>query len=159
MKIVIDCDANGTALKQVITGFLREKGIDCRDLEYLAFHPDHDYPDVAFNLALKIRAGEYDRGILICGTGLGMAMCANKVKGVYAGTCHDAYSAERLAKSNDAQVLCLGAQVVGPEAAKMIVGAWMVSQFQGGRSLPKVRRIRELEAESFSYFAALPAGG
>jgi ribose 5-phosphate isomerase B len=76
-----------------------------------------------------------------------MAMCANKVSGIFAGTCHDVYSAERLAKSNDAQILTLGAQVVGPELAKAIVQAWVNSTFQGGRSAPKVARMRELEQE------------
>ena len=70
----------------------------------------------------------------MCGTGLGMAMIANKVEGVFAGTCHDVYSAERLKKSNDAQVLTMGARVIGPELAKMIVDAWLRSEFQGGGS-------------------------
>ncbi len=104
-----------------------------------------DYPDVGFNLARRVGNKEFDRGILICGTGLGMAMIANKVEGVYAGVCHDVYSAERLSKSNDAQILTLGARVVGPELAKSVVSAWMDSQFQGGNSAPKVSRMRELE--------------
>ena len=101
------------------------------------------------HLAQEIQKRRYDRGILICGTGLGMAMIANKVEGVFAGTCHDVYSAERLKKSNDAQVLTLGARVIGPELAKMVVDAWLDSEFQGGGSLPKVDRMRELEKESF----------
>jgi ribose 5-phosphate isomerase B len=83
--------------------------------------------------------------VLICGTGLGMAMVANKVEGIFAGVCHDVYSAERLRKSNDAQILTLGARVVGPELAKTIVSAWLKSEFEAGRSLPKVERMRELE--------------
>ena len=78
-----------------------------------------------------------------------MAMIANKVQGVYAGVCHDVFSAERLRKSNDAQVLTMGARVIGPELAKTIVSAWLKSEFQGGGSQPKVDQMRELERKSF----------
>ena len=150
MKVAIDADENGLELKKALIDLLKEKGVDFVDLDYLKTHDKGDYPDVAFNLAKGIQKKQFDRGILICGTGLGMAICANKVKGVYAGNCTDVYAAERLKKSNDAQVLTLGAQVVGVESAKVIVGAWLSAEFQGGRSLPKVARIRELEANSFS---------
>ena len=119
-------------------------------MKYIDSYPDQHYPDVAYHLAKKIQAGQYDRGILICGTGLGMAIAANKVKGVYAGSCNDVYCAERLQKSNNAQILTLGAQVTGPESAKIIVSAWLGSEFQGGRSLVKVTRIQEIEEEIFS---------
>ncbi len=148
MKIAIDADEFGLSLKRVILELLTEKGVSFEDLAYLSSH-QADYPDVALHLALQIRQGGFDRGILICGTGLGMAMVANKVRGIFAGTCHDVYTAERLRKSNDAQILCLGAQVVGPEAAKTIVSAWLASEFQGGRSARKVTRIREIEDEQF----------
>ena len=150
MRVVIDADGNGAAMKRVLADALREQGVDCTDLDYLASHPEGDYPDVACHLATKIQQKQYDRGILICGTGLGMAMCANKVRGVFAGTCHDVYSAERLSKSNDAQILTLGALVVGVELAKAIVSAFVHSEFQGGRSTPKVQRMRQLEIESFA---------
>ncbi len=96
-----------------------------------------------------MQAGLYDRGILICGTGLGMAMIANKVEGVFAGTCHDVFSAERLKKSNDANVLTMGARVIGPELAKMIVDAWLNSEFAGGGSTAKVDQLKTLEHQSF----------
>ena len=99
---------------------------------------------VLVSLSLRV-VKEYDRGVLICGTGLGMCMIANKVEGVYAGVCHDVYSAERLRKSNDAQVITMGARVVGPELAKSVLAAWLKSEFEAGRSLPKVQRMRELE--------------
>jgi ribose 5-phosphate isomerase B len=104
-----------------------------------------DYPDVGYALARRIANKEFDRGVLICGTGLGMAMIANKVEGIYAGVCHDVYSAERLRKSNDAQILTMGARVVGPELARVIATAWVRSEFEPGRSGPKVARMRELE--------------
>ena len=149
MKIVIDADDVALGLKKVIVEHLLDRGIDVEDLDLLAIRPDASYPDVAFNLARKVRAEKLDRGILICGTGLGMAMMANKVEGVFAGTCHDIYSAERLRASNNAQVLTMGARVVGEELAKTIVDAWLKAEYEGGRSAPKVDKMRELEKESF----------
>src|SRR5690606_2736485 len=86
-----------------------------------------DYPDVAEEVANAIVRGECERGILLCGTGLGMAIAANKVPGIRAATCHDVYSAERAQKSNNAQILTLGARVIGPELAKKVVSAWLES--------------------------------
>ena len=148
IRVAIDCDDAAVELKKEIVRHLREKGIDVTDLDALG-KGKADYPEIGFALARRIQAGEYDRGILMCGTGLGMAMIANKVEGVYAGTAHDTYSAERLRKSNDAQVLTMGARVIGPELAKSIVDAWLPSDFQGGRSQPKVDKMRELERKSF----------
>ena len=148
MKIAIDCDSAAVELKRILLEHLREKGTEAADLDYLKDH-DGYYPDVAFNLAERIRAGDFDRGILLCGTGLGMAMCACKVRGVFAGTCHDVYSAERLRKSNDAQIITMGARVAGPELAKKIIDAWLKSEFAGGGSTVKVERMRELEKRSF----------
>ena len=146
--MAIDCDDAAIELKKEIVRHLREKGVDVTDLDALG-RGKADYPEIGFALARRIQSGEYDRGILMCGTGLGMAMIANKVEGVYAGTAHDTYSAERLRKSNDAQVLTMGARVIGPELAKSIVDAWLPSDFQGGRSQPKVDKMRELERKSF----------
>jgi len=148
MKIAIDADVNGGELKKILCEFLKEKKVDFEDLAYLD-SDSCDYPDVAFNLARAVQKGDFDRGILICGTGLGMAMCANKVRGVFAGVCHDVYSAERLRKSNDAQIITLGSLVIGPQAAVTVIDAWLDSEFQGGRSQPKVKRMRQLEAESY----------
>ena len=136
-------------MKKTIASHLEKKGVEVTDLDYLGSHPGAYYPEIGYNLALKIQDGSFQRGILICGTGLGMAMIANKVRGVYAGVCHDVFSAERLRKSNDAQVLTMGARVIGPELAKTIVSAWLESEFQGGGSQPKVDQMRELERKSF----------
>ena len=144
MKVAIDCDECGSDLKKVILAHIRDLNIDVEDLNFIGSRKA-DYPDVGYNLAKRVASKEFDRGILICGTGLGMAMIANKVEGVFAGVCHDVYSAERLSKSNDAQVLTMGARVIGSELAKTIVSAWMNSEFQGGGSAPKVARMRELE--------------
>jgi ribose 5-phosphate isomerase B len=144
MRIAIDSDDAGTELKRVISEHLRSLGADVEDLDLLK-SSKVDYPDIGYNLARRVGDKEFDRGVLICGTGLGMAMVANKVEGIFAGACHDVYSAERLRKSNDAQILTLGARVVGSELAKTIVSAWLKSEFEAGRSLPKVERMRELE--------------
>ncbi len=149
MQVAFDCDDAGLPLKQVILEELEDLGIDAVDLNLLA-QRKVDYPDIGHNLAKRVAAKEFERGILVCGTGLGMAMVANKVEGVFAGTCHDVYSAERLCKSNAAQVLTLGARVIGPELARTIVSAWINSRFEGGRSLPKVERMRELERREFA---------
>lgn len=155
MKIAIDADSAGMHLKRIIFKYLREMKADVTDLDYMAGRTDPvDYPDIAFNLARKIQDKTYDRGILICGTGLGMAMCACKVPGVYAGTCHDVYSAERMCKSNDAQIITMGERVIGPELAKTIIRAWLAAKFSGGASLKKVARMREMEKELF-----VPAAG
>ncbi len=148
MRVAIDCDDAAVELKKVIVKHLRDKGVDVTDLDYLA-RQKADYPEIGYALARAIQAGQFDRGILMCGTGLGMAMIANKVEGVYAGTAHDTYSAERLRKSNDAQVLTMGARVIGPALAKSLVDAWLPSEFQGGGSQPKVDKMRELEKKSF----------
>jgi len=144
MRIAIDSDDAGMELKRVISEHLRSLGADVEDLDLLK-SSKVDYPDIGYNLARRVGDKEFDRGVLICGTGLGMAMVANKVEGIFAGACHDVYSAERLRKSNDAQILALGARVVGSELAKTIVSAWLKSEFEAGRSLPKVERMRELE--------------
>ena len=148
LKILIDADDAAYDMKDEIIAHLLAKGYEVSDLAYMKTH-DTTYPAVAFNLAKQIQQGAAPRGILICGTGLGMAMMANKVEGVFAGTCHDVYSAERLKKSNDANVLTFGARVIGVELAKMIVDAWLASEFAGGGSTPKVELMRKLEKEAF----------
>ena len=147
-RLVIGADDAGLGLKTVITGFLDERGVayddvgvDTLDATALGI----DYPDVAETVATGIRDGRYDRGILICGTGIGMAITANKVPGVRAALAHDVYSAQRARRSNDAQVLTMGARVIGPEAAKTVVEAWLESEFDGGGSTRKVAKIVDLE--------------
>lgn len=150
MKIAIDCDDAAVNLKKVLVDHLKSKNIDVTDLDYSGSKEDALYPEIGYNLAIQIKEKKYERGILICGTGLGMSMIANKVESVYAGVCHDVFSAERLRKSNDAQIITMGERVIGPELAKTIVDAWLVSEFQGGGSQPKVDQMHELEQQSFN---------
>jgi ribose 5-phosphate isomerase B len=144
MRVAVDSDDAGIELKRIVVEHLHSLGAEVEDLNLLAGRKV-DYPDIGYTLALRVARKEFDRGVLICGTGLGMAMIANKVEGIYAGVCHDVYSAERLCKSNDAQIITLGARVIGSELAKTILSAWLHSEFEAGRSGPKVARMRELE--------------
>ena len=144
MAIAIGCDEAAFELKQVLKQMLVERGMQVDDFG------THDtkpvlYPDIAFAAAQSIVDGRNDRAVLLCGTGIGMAISANKVPGIRAAQCHDTYSAERARKSNDAQVITMGARVIGPELAKSILDAWLASEFEPARSGPKVARILEFE--------------
>ena len=148
MKIAIGCDEAGCGLKHIIIDLLQKEGIEvtdegCRDDEVVL------YPNIAERVANIVADGEADRGILICGTGIGMAMAANKVKGIRAAVCHHPFSTERSRKSNDAQIMCMGARVIGPELAKMLVKLWLTCDFAGGGSAPKVEAINQMEEKHF----------
>jgi ribose 5-phosphate isomerase B len=145
MHILIGSDHIGYSLKENLKEYLVESGYEVVDLGCKDATTPVDYPDVATELAERIAAGETDRGILICGTGIGMAITANKVPGVRAACCHDPYSAERARKSNDAQVITMGAQIVAPTLARLLIDHWLASEFTGGRSTPKVDKIKKLD--------------
>lgn len=142
--VAMGCDEAGFALKNIIAEHLKDMGVEVVDYGCHSTDPV-DYPDVAEKLARDIAAHKSDRGVLICGTGIGMAIAANKVPGVYAAQAHDTFSAERARKSNNAQVITLGARVIGPELAKQIITAWMNSEFAGGGSARKVEKICKIE--------------
>jgi len=144
--IVVGSDDAGAPLRRRVADHLRASGRDVIDIGI-----DDDakaYPSIALEASRRVADGASDRAILCCGTGLGMAIVANKVPGVYAVTCHDTYSARRARMSNNAQVLTLGARVIGPEAALEVVDAWMESEFAGGRSAPKLAEIAAIEERS-----------
>jgi len=144
MRVAIGADDAAYDLKEILKLHLAAKGVEVVD--YGAFDKSPSlYPDIAVKVAEAIAEGKHERGILLCGTGLGMAITANKVPGIRAATCHDTYSAERARKSNDAQILTMGARVIGPELAKTIVDAWLKSEFEGGGSMRKVQLIAEYE--------------
>ena len=146
MSIAIGCDEAAFELKEIIKSYLKQQGAEVED--YGVYNTDPVlYPDVAVKVAKAVAGNKHDRGVLICGTGIGMAISANKVPGIRAAQAHDTYSAERARKSNDAQILTMGARVVGPELAKSIVQAWLESEFQGGGSQPKVDLIMQYERE------------
>ncbi|MCS6936694.1 MAG: ribose 5-phosphate isomerase B [Candidatus Bipolaricaulota bacterium] len=145
MKIAIGCDHNGLALKEALLKSALQ-GHSVRD--FGVFGPESvDYPDIAFMVAQAVASGDCERGILICGTGIGMAIAANKVKGVRAAACSDVYSAKMSRRDNDANVLCLGGRVVGPGLAAELVTTWLNESFEGGRHQRRVEKIRQREEE------------
>ncbi|MBW1666589.1 MAG: RpiB/LacA/LacB family sugar-phosphate isomerase [Deltaproteobacteria bacterium] len=139
-KIAIGCDPNAAELKEIIKKHLTDLGHEWEDYG----SEDPIYANVAIKVAEAVASGKHERGILICGTGIGMCIAANKVPGAYATLCSNAYSTERSIKSNNANIMTMGSQVTGPELAKTLVTIWMQSEYiPGGRSEPKIRRIYE----------------
>jgi ribose 5-phosphate isomerase B len=145
MKIIIGSDHLAFSLKEDIKTYLLELGHEVIDAGCDAPDIPVDYPDIATLLCERLLAEKLDRGILICGTGIGMAIVANKIPGIRAACCHDPYSAERARKSNNAQILTLGAQIVAPTLAKMLVDRWLASEFSEGRSSAKVKKINQVD--------------
>src|SRR5450631_2489868 len=141
MRIALGADSAGKPLLDVVAAHLKAKtNIVVTDLSAPGF-----YADVADRVATSIQAGDNERAILFCGTGIGVCISANKVPGIRAALTHDTYSAERAAKSNNAQIITMGAQVIGPELAKAVVDAWLASEFEHeGPSAGNVRAIDSL---------------
>ncbi len=140
--IAIGSDDAGEPLKLRIIAYLEAHGYEVKDYD----DEQHvDYPDVAADVAEAVARGEHERALLFCGTGLGMAITANKVPGVRAVTAHDPYSAERGRKSNDAQILTMGARVIAPETAELVLEHWLNAEFQGGGSGPKVEKMKAVD--------------
>lgn len=144
MRIAIGSDEAGFELKNKLAGYIVELNHEVKDCGCFSEAPVI-YADIAVSVATEVVEGRADRGILICGTGIGMAIAANKVPGIRAAQCHDTYSAERAAKSNNAKVITMGARVIGPELAKSIVKVYLESFFKDGPSTPKINRIMEYE--------------
>ncbi len=144
MKIALACDHGGFRLKEVIKSYLEELGIEYVD--YGTFSEESvDYPDFAYKAARGIVTGETDRGIFICGTGIGISIAANKVRGIRAALCYNIYAAEMSRRHNDSNVLCLGGRVLGDELAKRIVKTWLETPFEGGRHQRRVDKIAQIE--------------
>lgn len=144
MKLAIGCDEAGYGLKQIIIEFLQNREIELTDFGCYDETPVL-YPEVGHDVARAVAEGKFERGILICGTGIGMSITANKIPGIRAAVCHDSFSANRSRSSNNAQILCLGARVIGPELAKDLVNIWLAHDFKGGASTAKVDKIKEIE--------------
>jgi ribose 5-phosphate isomerase B len=145
MKIAIGCDEAAFELKEILKKYLNDNGVDVMDFGTKTKEETVLYPNVALDVANAVADKECERGVLLCGTGIGMAITANKVRGIRAAVCHDPYSAERSRKSNDAQILAMGARIVAPELAKYLVDIWLKCDFAGAGSTEKVERIKEYE--------------
>jgi ribose 5-phosphate isomerase B len=157
MRVAIGADEAGFELKEALKKYIGSLGHEVVD--YGAYDQSPVlYPDIANLVAGAIAGGAQDRGVLVCGTGIGMAMMANKVPGVRAAQAHDTYSAERAVKSNDAQIVTMGARVIGSELAKCIVKVFLESTFVDGPSTPKVERIMYYERAYRSGHGVEPKG-
>jgi ribose 5-phosphate isomerase B len=145
MLIAIGSDHGGFRLKEDIKQYLEERKISFRDLG--TYSADSvDYPDISRSVAQAVVGGECDRGIIICGTGIGVNIAANKIKGVRAALCHDTFSAQMSREHNDANILTMGERVIGPGLALAIVEKWLGTEFAGGRHARRVGKIMELES-------------
>jgi len=144
--IAIGSDHAAFAFRMEILNYLIEKGYECKDFG-ADCNVQSDYPAYAKIVAKAVQSGECDRGLLFCGTGIGMCISANKVKGIRAAVCMESYSAELSRRHNNANVLCLGARVLGIELAKRIVDVWLETEFEGGRHQKRVDMITAIETE------------
>jgi ribose 5-phosphate isomerase B len=144
MKVALASDHGGINLRKEIASLLEELGIEYEDFG-CECETSVDYPDYAFPVAQKVASGAFDRGILICGTGIGMSISANKVKGIRCALVHDTFSAKATRAHNDSNMLAMGERVIGPGLARDIAQIWLTGEFEGGRHGGRVGKISEYE--------------
>ncbi len=144
MRIALGADHGGYELKEAVKTHLERRGYEVRDFGTYSTE-SVDYPDIAVKVARAVAGGDFALGILTCGTGIGMCITANKVRGVRAALCHDTYLARLTREHNDSNILTMGGRVIGPSLALDIVDAWLGAEFQGGRHARRVEKIREIE--------------
>jgi ribose 5-phosphate isomerase B len=145
MKVALGCDHAGFALKDRAAAWLRDAGHQVEDLTP-GYDPQDDYPDAAAAVARAVAAGRAERGLLVCGSGVGASVAANKIHGARAGLCHDSYSARQGVEHDDVNILCLGARVIGEEVARECLRAFLAARFSGAeRHLRRLRKIQALE--------------
>ncbi len=144
MKVIISGDHAGMTLRNEVKSVLDELGYEYEDVG-ADCTSSVDYPDYAFPAAERVASGEFDRGIFICGTGIGVSIAANKVKGIRCALVHDVYSAKATRQHNDSNVLAMGERVIGPSLAREIVKTWLTTEFEGDRHLRRINKISEYE--------------
>ncbi len=144
MKIAIGCDHGALALKESVKGVLAELGAEINDLGTYT-EESVDYPDIAEKVCAEVTEGRAERGVVLCGTGIGISIAANKIKGIRCALCSEAYSARIARAHNDANVLALGGRVLGPELAADVVRTFFTQDFEGGRHARRVGKIMALE--------------
>jgi ribose 5-phosphate isomerase B len=144
MKVAIGCDHGGYYLKEEIKRYLQDTGVEYKDFGSYS-DESCDYPDYAKLVAGAVATGECTHGILICGTGIGMSIAANKVPGIRAALCHDCFSAKATREHNDSNVLCMGERVIGRGLAMEIVKLWLSTDFISGRHQKRIDKITEIE--------------
>lgn len=147
MRIALGTDHAGFHLKQDVHAWLAAAGHDVQDVGAHTYAPADDYPDYAVLVAQAVSRGDADRGVLVCGSGVGASIAANKVRGARAAMCHDTYSAHQGVEHDDMNVLCLGARVIGPETARELLNAFLGARFSGTeRHVRRLNKVRALEA-------------
>lgn len=146
LKLALGSDHGGFKLKTEIKTMLQEKGYEFKDFGTFS-EESVDYPDIAREVAGAVRDGLFDRGILICGTGIGIGIAANKMPGIRAALCHDTFSARASREHNDTNILTMGERVIGPGLAKDIVKIWLETEFAGGRHARRIEKIAGMEME------------
>jgi ribose 5-phosphate isomerase B len=144
MKVAIGSDHGGVNIKAELKSLMDEMEIQYEDLGCTSVE-SVDYPDYARPVAIKVANGEVDRGILICGTGIGMSIAANKVKGIRCALVHDVFSAKATRQHNDSNILAMGERVIGPGLAREVAKAWLETEFEGGRHTLRIEKIAKLE--------------
>lgn len=140
MKIAIGSDHGGIHIRKEIMSLMDEMGIEYKDFGCEG-DCSVDYPDYALPVAEKVANGEFDKGILICGTGIGMSIAANKVQGIRCALVHDVFSAKATREHNDSNILAMGERVIGPGLAREIARVWLTTEFEGGRHANRVNKI------------------
>jgi ribose 5-phosphate isomerase B len=144
MKVALASDHGGINIRKEIANLLEELNIEYQDFG-CDCTTSVDYPDYALPVAEKVASGEFDRGILICGTGIGMCISANKVKGIRCALVHDTFSAKATRAHNDSNVLAMGERVIGPGLAREIAQVWLTGEFEGGRHANRIQKITDIE--------------
>lgn len=142
--IAMGSDHGGFELKEHIKKHLEERSLEYKDFGCYDEN-SVDYPDIAEKVCNAINSGDADKGILVCGTGIGISIAANKIDGIRAAHCHDVYSAEMTKRHNNANVICMGGRVIGRELAFKIIDAWLDAEFEGGRHQKRIDKIHALE--------------
>lgn len=148
MRVVIGSDHAGYTLKEEFKEILKSEGIEYLDMGTLNGEESVDYPDFAEAVANKVASGEFDRGVIVCGTGVGVAIAANKVKGIRAANCNELICARFSREHNDANILTVGSRIIGPAVAREILLTWLKTDFEGGRHAARVEKIRQIEERS-----------
>ena len=144
MKIAIACDHGGLALKRAVIHWLEAE--DCSAHDFGCYSVESvDYPDFAFPAAEAVARGEFDRGVVICTTGIGVSICANKVRGIRCALCTSAFQAEMTRRHNDANMLAMGAGIIGPNLAKKITEVFLTTEFEGGRHEKRIAKLMAIE--------------
>lgn len=147
MKVALASDHGGIHIREEIRNLLEEMGIEYQDFG-CDCETSVDYPDYALPVAKKVASGEFDRGILICGTGIGMSIAANKVKGIRCALAHDVFSAKATRQHNDTNILAMGERVIGPGLALEIAKVWLTTEFEGGRHSRRIEKVTNYEEQN-----------